>query len=302
MRVNLDVLLILDALEKHGSFAAAAESLFKTPAALSYMVQKLESDLSIKLLDRSGHRAKFTDTGKVVLEKGRVLLSAARDLEKQAIQIESGWEKELTIAIDGSFPFHLLLPVIEEFYQLGCLTQLRFTHHTLSGSWEQLTQNDADIILGAINEPPTSTEFSYRMLGMLENVFVVSPAHPLAKIDESLDPTLIGTHRAIVIGDTAKFSTGQTTNYLQEQERMVVYDFNHKLLALISGLGCGFMPRHIVEPYLKSGVLIAKQTTSSRQKDLAYLGWCNTSEGIASRWWREKILNSELIQHMYSYD
>ncbi|MEG2114772.1 MAG: LysR family transcriptional regulator, partial [Hafnia sp.] len=43
MRVNLDVLLILDALEKHGSFAAAAESLFKTPAALSYMVQKLES-------------------------------------------------------------------------------------------------------------------------------------------------------------------------------------------------------------------------------------------------------------------
>ena len=62
------------------------------------------------------------------------------------------------------------------------------------------------------------------------------------------------------------------------------------------------MPRHIVEPYLKSGVLIAKQTTSSRQKDLAYLGWCNTSEGIASRWWREKILNSELIQHMYSYD
>lgn len=106
MRVNLDVLLILDALEKHGSFAAAAESLFKTPAALSYMVQKLENDLSIKLLDRSGHRAKFTDTGKVVLEKGRVLLSAARDLEKQAIQIESGWEKELTIAIDGSFPFH----------------------------------------------------------------------------------------------------------------------------------------------------------------------------------------------------
>jgi DNA-binding transcriptional LysR family regulator len=65
--------------------------------------------------------------------------------------------------------------MIEEFYQLGCLTQLRFTHHTLSGSWEQLTQNDADIILGAINEPPTSTEFSYRMLGMLENVFVVSP-------------------------------------------------------------------------------------------------------------------------------
>lgn len=30
MRLNLDVLLILDALDKHGSFATAAESLFKT--------------------------------------------------------------------------------------------------------------------------------------------------------------------------------------------------------------------------------------------------------------------------------
>lgn len=38
MRVNFDVLMILDALDRHGSFATAAESLYKTPAALSYMI------------------------------------------------------------------------------------------------------------------------------------------------------------------------------------------------------------------------------------------------------------------------
>ncbi|MDA6077104.1 LysR family transcriptional regulator [Edwardsiella anguillarum] len=31
MRINLEVLLILDALDRHGSFAAAAQSLYKTP-------------------------------------------------------------------------------------------------------------------------------------------------------------------------------------------------------------------------------------------------------------------------------
>ncbi|STS88687.1 transcriptional regulator yeeY [Klebsiella variicola] len=31
MRVNFDVLMILDALDRHGSFATAAESLYKTP-------------------------------------------------------------------------------------------------------------------------------------------------------------------------------------------------------------------------------------------------------------------------------
>ena len=113
MLINLDVLLILDALDKQGSFAAAAESLFKTPAALSYMIQKLESDLNIELLDRSGHRAKFTDTGQMMLEKGRLLLNAAKDLEKQAVQLSSGWEKELAIALDDSFPFAALLPIID---------------------------------------------------------------------------------------------------------------------------------------------------------------------------------------------
>ncbi len=134
MRINLDVLQILDAIDRHGSFAAAAESLYKTPAALSYMVLKLESELEITLLDRSGHRAKFTDTGRMMLEKGRVLLSAAHDLEKQAVQVNSGWEKELLIALDDSFPFASLLPLIEDFYTKNKQTRLNFSHHTLAGS------------------------------------------------------------------------------------------------------------------------------------------------------------------------
>lgn len=61
------------------------------------MIQKLEKDLNIELLDRSGHRAKFTDTGLMMLEKGRLLLSAAKDLEKQALQLSSGWEKNWSL-------------------------------------------------------------------------------------------------------------------------------------------------------------------------------------------------------------
>lgn len=299
MRVNLDVLLILDALEKHGSFAAAAESLHKTPAALSYMVQKLESDLDIQLLDRSGHRAKFTDTGKMVLEKGRGLLNAARDLEKQAARIESGWEKELLIALDGSFPFNLLLPLIEQFYRLNPLTQLRFTHQILAGSWEELTHNGADIILGAINEPPGFSGYSFKMLGVLDNVFVVSPGHPLAKAEEPLENSLIRNHRAIVIGDTARFSQPFTYNCLDDQERLIVYDFNSKLMVLLSGLACGFMPRHTVETYLRNGTLVEKATVSNKQRDIGYLGWNSQSEGLATRWWREQLLSCEMVKLLY---
>lgn len=77
MKPLLDVLVILDALEKEGSFAAASAKLFKTPSALSYTIHRLESDLNIQLLDRSGHRARFTPSGQMLLEKGREVLHIA---------------------------------------------------------------------------------------------------------------------------------------------------------------------------------------------------------------------------------
>lgn len=140
MKPLLDVLIILDALEKEGSFAAASAKLFKTPSALSYTVHKLENDLNIQLLDRSGHRARFTRTGKMLLEKGREVLHTVRELEKQAIKLHEGWENELIIGVDDTFPFSLLAPLIDAFYQRHSVTRLKFVNGVLGGSWETLTQ------------------------------------------------------------------------------------------------------------------------------------------------------------------
>lgn len=152
MRLNLEALLILDALDRHGTFAAAGARLFKTASALSYTVQKMESDLNIKLLDRSGHRATFTPTGRLMLDKGRVLLRAVSELEQQAQYVESGWESKLTISLDASVPFALLAPLIDRFYAEHQHTQLLFRHDVLGGCWEALSYGEADIVFGAVQE------------------------------------------------------------------------------------------------------------------------------------------------------
>jgi DNA-binding transcriptional LysR family regulator len=299
MRLNLDVLLILDALDKHGSFATAAESLFKTPAALSYMIQKLESDLNIMLLDRSGHRAKFTDTGRMMLEKGRLLLNAAKDLEKQVVQVQSGWEKELCIALDASFPFAALLPLIDEFHALNKQTRLNFTHHTLAGAWEELTHHGADMILGAINEPPTSGAWSYKMLGTLDNVFVVTPQHPLAEAKTPLSNDRLCLHRAVVISDSARSCQPINSNLMDEQPQILVDDFHSKVMLLRAGMGCGFLPRHIARPWLENGELVEKEVLSFREKDLAYMASRNHSDRLAQRWWREALLDKNVFMKLY---
>ena len=299
VRLNLEVLQILDALEKHGSFATAAASLFKTPAALSYMIQKLESELNIVILDRSGHRAKFTETGRMVLKKGRLLLSAARDLEKQAEQVQAGWEKELTIVLDAAFPFETLLPAVGRFHELNTPTRLNFSHHTLAGAWEALTHCGADIVLGAIDTPPTSAAWSYKMLGTLDNIFVVAPGHPLAAAQGPLSNEQICRHRGVVIKDSARSCPPINSNLLEEQPQMVVDNFHAKVALLRAGLACGFLPRHIARQWLSRGELVEKAVSSCREKDVAYMAWRDNHEGLALRWWHEALLSSHASCDLY---
>src|SRR3569833_4787187 len=91
MNLTLESLRILDAIDRKGSFAAAALALDRVPSALTYSVRKLEEDLDVLLFDRRGHRAKLTPAGQELLPEGRNLLRAADELEQRVKRTVSGW-------------------------------------------------------------------------------------------------------------------------------------------------------------------------------------------------------------------
>jgi DNA-binding transcriptional LysR family regulator len=61
--ITIDVLETLDAIDRRGSFAKAAEELNKATSAVSYAVQKLEEQLDIALFQRQGRRSVLTPGG-----------------------------------------------------------------------------------------------------------------------------------------------------------------------------------------------------------------------------------------------
>lgn len=300
MKPLLDVLIILDALEKEGSFAAASAKLFKTPSALSYTVHKLESDLNIQILDRTGHRARFTRTGQMLLEKGRDVLHAVRELEKQAIKLHQGWENELVIGVDDTFPFSLLAPLIETFYARHSVTRLKFINGVLAGSWEALIQGRADIIVGALHEPPQLSAFGFACLGKLEQVFVVAPHHPLAQEAEPINRRVIKNYRAIVVGDNSLPGCAVSSQLLDDQEAITVFDFKTKLELQINGLGCGYLPRYLAQRFIESGALIEKQVLAQTSDESVWIGWNEQTAGLASAWWRQEILANSAIAAVYA--
>src|ERR1043166_2485062 len=92
MRLTLDALQVLDAVDRKGSFAAAAEELHRGPSAITYSVQQLEGGLGIQVFDRRGHRAVLTEAGRELLNEGRHLLRAASEHECRVRQGAKGWE------------------------------------------------------------------------------------------------------------------------------------------------------------------------------------------------------------------
>jgi DNA-binding transcriptional LysR family regulator len=178
----------------------------------------------------------------MLLEKGREVLHTVRELEKQAVKLHQGWENELVIGVDDTFPFSLLTPLIEMFYQHHSVTRLIFINGVLGGSWDALTQGRADIFVGALHEPPQLSEFGFARLGVLEQVFAVAPHHPLAQEPEPLNRRVIKGYRAIVVGDSSRPECAVSSQLLDEQEAITVFDFKTKLELQISGLGCGYLP------------------------------------------------------------
>ena len=73
MKISLDLLHILDAIDRHGSFSAAAVVLHRVPSALSHAVAKLEDELDIQLFVREGRKATLNEAGRALLDDGRHL-------------------------------------------------------------------------------------------------------------------------------------------------------------------------------------------------------------------------------------
>ena len=104
MRPDIDAIEALDAVVTEGGFAAAAARLHKVPSAVNYQIRKLELQLGVVLLDRSGYRVRLTDAGALLLAEGRRLLAQADQVAALAQQCASGWEARLTLVIDGILP------------------------------------------------------------------------------------------------------------------------------------------------------------------------------------------------------
>jgi DNA-binding transcriptional LysR family regulator len=296
-KLSLDALLVLDAIARKGSFAAAAEELHRVPSAITYTVQKLEQDLDVQLFDRSGHRARLTRAGEELLREGRHLLRAATDIECRVQRIAKGWETELRIAYNDIIPGERLCPLILEFYREGAGTRLRLSAEILEGCWDALFSGRADLVIGAPSEIPPEPGVATRPFGEVEFVFAIAPDHPLAEAPEPIAVSDILQHRIVVAADSSRNLPPRSVGLSNGQDTLTVPTMQAKLETQAAGLGVGFLPINMAAPAIAAGRLVRKLVDEESPKATRMsLAWRPRDAGKGLKWWLEKLEDPSVRQ------
>jgi len=295
MRLTLDSLIVLDAIDRHGSFAAAAEALHRTPSALTYAVQKLEEDLGIPIFDRSGHRAKLTGAGGELLREGRRLLRAADELEKRAKRVATGYEVELRIAVDDLIGVERLLPLVDEFYRSeACGTRVRLSTEVYGGTWDALVSQRGDLAVGVPADGPAGGGYATQPLGEVSWQFVVAATHPLAKAAEPIPSVELLTHRAVAVTDSSRNLAPRTSGLLTGQDVLSVPSMRVKLAAQVAGLGVGYLPTAMARAEAAAGRLLIKAVEESRPPQAVLVAWRSAERGKALHWFVQRLKDDRI--------
>jgi DNA-binding transcriptional LysR family regulator len=300
MRLTLESLQVLDAIDRKGSFAAAAEDLHRVPSAVTYSVRQLEDGLGVELFDRRGHRAVLTAAGRELLAEGRRLLQAASDLECRVQQVAKGWESELRIAVDTLIGVEKLFRLASEFYEQESGTRLRLLHEVLGGTWDALASGRADLAVGAAGDAPSGRSYETRRLGPVEMVFVSAPFHVIRRQARPLTDEIIQGHRAVSIADTSRLLPPRTVGLLSGQDTLSVPSLEAKAAALVAGLGVGFLPRWIAEREALGGRLAILDVAVPRPRTDLLVAWRPGQEGKAIKWFVKRLEDPLVVAELLS--
>jgi DNA-binding transcriptional LysR family regulator len=315
-------LAMMDVIARTGSFAAAARELGKVPSSLTYSVRQLEDALDVLLFDRRSRQARLTAAGEELLSEGRRLLEQVDAVANRVKRVATGWETQLTLAVDGVISRLTMFELCEAFYALdpdspecrkargvppgapqgGPGTRLRMRTEVMAGTWEALTSGQADLAIGVGMDRGAPAGVQMKELGALEFVFAVAPHHPLAAADAPITDAELLRQRAVAVADSAQRLAPLTMNLLPGQDVLTVSSMQLKIEAQLRCMGCGFVPEPMVREHVAAGRLVVKPTQRGAHHPRLGYAWRSgggeagnggaarsAPPGYALRWWLEQL-------------
>src|SRR6266851_2283825 len=239
------------------SFSRAGEKLLRTQPAISLAIQKLESDLQEKLIDRSGKDLLLTDAGRIVYDYARRFENLEADLENALAELRDNSAGRLSVGANESTSLYLL-GHIERYRRLYPKVKVQVRRSFSSKIPAQLIGGNLE--LGVISYDPGDDRLVSTVIYTDSLVFVVSPQHRFADresvsiteldMETFIAHNVVSPYREVVLREFQRHKVP-----LNMEVEMPTVETIRKLVQ--SNQGVAFMPRMCVGPELEQGTLRA---------------------------------------------
>jgi DNA-binding transcriptional LysR family regulator len=187
----------------------------------------------------------------MLYRRAQVLVHDATGLEAAAQRASAGWEAEIRLSVDVTFPTWLLLDCLAALNTESPNTRVDLTESVIGHRTDALTQGDADLAIFS-SVPPG---FLGKQLMRVRFLLVAHPDHPLHRRGTALTLRELREHRQLVIRESSP--ERRTPATVDAPARWTVSNMATSIEAARCGHGFAFLPEHRIRDELKTGVLKA---------------------------------------------
>jgi len=238
-----------------GSFTGAAEALHTHKARLSRVVSALESELSVRLLERSTRSLSLTEAGREFFERAHAILASVDDA-RVAMQRTRG-EPHGTLRLTCGVEFGMVAVSAWIADYLAAHPQMQ-VEADYSNRVVDIVHEGFDVAVRV--GPLSDSSLAARRLGQIDYGLYASPAY-VRSYGRPDDPTDLGTHPLVAYSGAApqgqwQLTRGTDTLRLKLQPRLRVNTSLAAREAVLRGLGIGLLPRRVAERAGEEGRLL----------------------------------------------
>lgn len=247
--ITLEQWRALIAVVDAGGYAQAAERLHKSQSTVTYAVQKLEAVLGVQAFELQGRKAVLTPTGQLLYRRAQSLLEDAGALEHMAGLLSSGWEPEISLAVEMLFPVRLVLDSLQQFGAESPNTRVELYESVMGGTTEALVNRQVDLAITG-HVPPG---FLGAQLLRQRALAVAHPAHPLQHMGRRLTLRDLREYRHLLIRETG--SRRDMRPGMESRQRWIVSQSATMIRAVSAGYGFAWLAEELIRDELAAGLL-----------------------------------------------
>jgi DNA-binding transcriptional LysR family regulator len=242
---------------EHGGFAAAERALGIPKSRLSRRIAQLETELGVRLLQRSTRKFAVTDVGQSVYRHAQTMLAEAQAAREAVDRVSATPRGSIKVSCPVAIAQEVLGPILPEFMKKH--PQVRVQMH-VSNRRVDVIQEGFDIAIRVRSQLTDDGEMVARSFGQLRELLVASPRY-LDRVGRPQIPSDLAHHTTLSMSEddsrqrwTLHGPDGQVQK-VDLTPTLMAHDFPLLMAAAREGMGVVLLPELTCAEAIRRGEL-----------------------------------------------